>query len=209
MGTSSDGCAGAADNRCRIGHAHGAHDHRICLAVRSTTSATTPVPAAPRAIGFHIAALWRAGKTSLSENTIHHLGSNRGDSGIAPSEMRQMRLLPALGSAIAGAVGFLSGYYAAFFVVLSFWGLGFDASFFPLAVGIPAGLAAGGAIALTVAGPRRLPAFLIAGGLGVILTVLIMVLNGDAGAMLVWGVVLMVATSLIVRSGLADPLAGT
>lgn len=120
-----------------------------------------------------------------------------------------MRVLPALGSAIAGAVGFLAGYYAAFFVVLSVWGLGFDASFFPLAVGIPAGFVAGGAIALTVVSSRRLPAFLIAGGLGVILTVLIMVLNGDAGAMLVWGVVLMVATALIVRSGFADPLAGT
>ena len=127
---------------------------------------------------------------------------------VCPVSMREMRLLPTLGSAFAGAVGFVAGYYAAFFAVLGIWGLDFDASLIPLAAGIPAGLVAGGAIALTVSSPRKLVAFLIAGALGLILTVLIVVLNGDAGAMLVGGVVLMVVTALIVRSGMADRLVG-
>ena len=114
-----------------------------------------------------------------------------------------MQILPTLGSALAGAVGFLAGYYAAFFLVLGIWGLD-SASIIPLAAGIPASLAAGGAIALTVSSPRKLPAFLTALGLGLILTILIMVLNGDAGAMLAWGVILMIVAALIVRSGLTD-----
>lgn len=124
-------------------------------------------------------------------------------------DMNRMRLLPTLGSTLAGAVGFLAGYYAAFFVVLSIWGLDFDASILPLAAGIPASVIAGGAIALTVSKPRRLQAFLIAVALGLILTALIIALNADAGAMLVGGAVAMALTALIVRSGVADQLPGT
>lgn len=130
-------------------------------------------------------------------------------SGYLQIGVKRMRVLPTLGSAIAGAVGFLATYYAAFLFVLGIWGLDFDASILPLAAGIPASLGAGGAIALTVSRPRKLPAFLIALVLGLILTVLIVVLNGDAGAMLMWGVLLMVAAALIVRSGMTDRVVGS
>ncbi|REK11853.1 MAG: hypothetical protein DWQ40_11930 [Actinobacteria bacterium] len=122
--------------------------------------------------------------------------------------MDQIDLPKILGSALAGAIGFGVGYYAAFFVVLSIWGLDFDVSWFPVVGGVVASLGAGLGIALTVRQGRKAAAVVAALVLGAVLVTVVMALNADFGFMAVGGLVLAVLTALVIRTGLSDGFTG-
>lgn len=111
------------------------------------------------------------------------------------------------GSALGGAIGFTAGFYVGLFVVLGFWGLEFDAVPFVVTTGGLASLLAGGGIASTVKGPRRIPVILTALVLGAVLVLVILSLDGDVLSMAIGGAVLVSITSLIARSGKVDALA--
>lgn len=126
-----------------------------------------------------------------------------------PQDMERLNPLKTLESVLAGAVGFAIGFYAGFFMILGLWGLEFDSTAFPLVAGGLASLFAGIAIALTVTKSRRVPAILTALGLGLILAVLLIAVNGDVGAMAIGGLVLVVLTTVLTRSGVFDQLVGS
>lgn len=105
------------------------------------------------------------------------------------------------GSALAGAIGFAVGFYAGFFIVLSIWGLDTGGVAFVMFTGGFGALAAGAGIALTVQPEHRRSAFLTSGGLGALLILTILVIDGDAGALAVGGLLVVVATAGLVRSG--------
>lgn len=110
------------------------------------------------------------------------------------------------GSALAGAIGFVVGFYAGFFVVLSIWGLDTGAVAFVVFAGGMGTLAAGVGIALTVQPERRRAAFLTAGGLGVLLMLTMLAIDGDAGALALGGLLMVVVTAGLVRSGATDAM---
>lgn len=111
------------------------------------------------------------------------------------------------GSALAGAIGFVVGFYAGFFVVLSIWGLDTGAVAFVVFAGGMGALAAGAGIALTVQPERRRVAFLTSGGLGVLLLLTMLVIDGDAGALALGGLLMVVVTAGLVRAGATDAMA--
>lgn len=112
-----------------------------------------------------------------------------------------------VGSALAGAIGFVVGFYAGFFIVLSIWGLDTGGVTFVVFTGGLGVLAAGVGIALTVKTERRQAAFLTSGALGVLLLVTMLAIDGDAGALAVGGLIVVVVTAALVRSGATDAMA--
>lgn len=104
-------------------------------------------------------------------------------------------------SALVGAVGFAIGFYAGLFALLEAAGLSASGTLFTVVTGGAASLLAGSAIALTVSEGRRAHAVLTAIGLGLALVVVMLALDADAGAMAVGGLILVVATALLVRTG--------
>lgn len=112
-----------------------------------------------------------------------------------------------LGSALGGAIGFVIGFYAGFFLLLSIWGLETGELAFVLLAGGAGVLASGGAIALTVRRGRKLAAFLTTTVLGLMVLGLILVIDGDFGALLIGGLILVIAVSTLVRTGLTDTIA--
>lgn len=119
------------------------------------------------------------------------------------------RLLGTLGSALAGTVGFGVGFYLVFFVVLGIWGLDFDASLLPVIGGGLGSLFAGGAIALTVGRRKRLAAIGVGAGLGVLLILAVVGLDGDFGWLMIGGLALAIVTAGLVRFGMTDQLRST
>jgi hypothetical protein len=111
------------------------------------------------------------------------------------------------GSALAGAVAFLVGFYAGLFVVLSIWGLEASGVAFVALTGGLGSMAAAGAIALTVSESRRSSAVITALALGVVLIGSILAFDGDALALAIGGVVLAIVASTLVRTGMVDTLA--
>ena len=112
------------------------------------------------------------------------------------------------GSAFAGAVGFVVGFYAGFFVVLSIWGLGTGAVAFVVFTGGLGTVAAGAGIAFTVQPERRRAALLTSGGLGVLMVTTMLAFDGDAGALAVGGLLVALLTAGLVRSGATDAMGG-
>lgn len=112
-----------------------------------------------------------------------------------------------LGSALGGAIGFVIGFYAGFFLLLSVWGLETGELAFVLLAGGAGVLASGGAIALTVRRGRKLAAFLTTTVLGLMVLGLILVIDGDFGALMIGGLILVIAVSTLVRTGLTDTIA--
>lgn len=110
------------------------------------------------------------------------------------------------GSALAGAIGFFTGFYLGFFIVLSIWGLAADEIAFVVFTGVLGTLAAGGAIAFTVSDSRRWAAFLTAVLLGLLLVPAAFVFDSDAAAIVVMGLVIVVVTSAVVRTGITDAI---
>ncbi|MFP3883617.1 MAG: hypothetical protein ACLFRT_03305 [Actinomycetota bacterium] len=111
------------------------------------------------------------------------------------------------GSVLAGAVGFLVGFYAGFFLALSIWGLGAAGPAFVISTGGLGSVAAGAAIAWTVATGRKWPAFLTTLGLGVVLIVVSFLVDADAAALAIGGLLVVVVASILVRTGMTDVVA--
>lgn len=107
-------------------------------------------------------------------------------------------------SALAGAVGFAVGFYAGFFLILSIWGLEVDELAFVFIAGGLGVLSASAAIALTVSGNRRWPAVLTTVGLGVVMLPLLLLLEADPGGMAIGGLILVILTSALIRTGVFD-----
>lgn len=120
-----------------------------------------------------------------------------------------MNALKIVGSALAGAVGFLGGFYLTFFLVGAFWGLDFDWGVFPLIAGVIGGGFAGGAVAATVSEPRRLQGFLTGVGFGVVLSLFLTIVGADGGAMILWGAITGGLAGILVRAGVIDRLVAT
>lgn len=110
------------------------------------------------------------------------------------------------GSVLAGAIGFLVGFYAGFFLVLSIWGLGAAGVEFVIFTGGLGSITAGGAIAWTVASGRKWTAFLTTVGLGVLLIATAFLIDADAAALGVGGLVVAVVASILVRTGITDTM---
>lgn len=108
------------------------------------------------------------------------------------------------GSALVGAVGFAAGFYAGFFLLLSIWGLETDELAFIFIAGGLGVLFAGAAIAFTVSSSRRWTAVLTAVGLGVVMLPLLLLLEADPGGMAIGGLVLVILTSALIRTGVFD-----
>lgn len=111
------------------------------------------------------------------------------------------------GSVLAGAVGFLVGFYAGFFLVLSIWGLEAAGVAFVVLTGGLGSIAAGAAIAWTVSDARRWPAFLTTVGLGIVLIGASFLFDADAVAHGIGGLVIVVVASVLVRTGITDVMA--
>lgn len=112
-----------------------------------------------------------------------------------------------VGSVLAGAGGFLVGFYAGFFLVLSIWGLEAAGVAFVVFAGGLGSAVAGAAIAWTVTGGRKWPAFLTTVGLGIVLIGASFVFDADAAALGVGGLLVVVVTSTLVRTGIIDVVA--
>lgn len=109
---------------------------------------------------------------------------------------------------LAGAVGFLVGFYGGFFLILSIWGLEADELAFVFIAGGLGVIASGAAIAFTLRSTRRWAAFFTNALLGVALLVIVLVFDADAAAMAVGGLILVLATSVLARTGKLDTVAG-
>lgn len=109
-----------------------------------------------------------------------------------------------VGSALTGAVGFLVGFYAGFFLILSIWGLEAAGVTFVVFTGLFGSLVAGAAIAWTVPSSRKWPAFLTTVGLGIVLIGASFLFDADAAAHGIGGVLVVVVTSILVRTGTLD-----
>lgn len=109
-----------------------------------------------------------------------------------------------VGSVLAGAIGFLVGFYTGFFLVLSIWGLGAAGVAFVIFTGGLGSIAAGGAIAWTVTSGRKWTAFFTTVGLGVLLIGAVFVSGADAAALGIGGLVVAVVASILVRTGITD-----
>lgn len=112
-----------------------------------------------------------------------------------------------VGSVLAGAVGFLVGFYAGFFLVLSIWGIEAPGLAFVLLTGGLGSIVAGAAIAWTVSGVRKWPAFLTTVGLGTLLIGVSFLFDTDAAALAIGGLLVVVMTSILVRTGILDVVA--
>lgn len=108
------------------------------------------------------------------------------------------------GSVLAGAAGFLVGFYAGLFLVLSIWGLESDEVAFVSFTGGLGSIVAGAAIAWTVAGSRKLLAFITTVGLGIFLMGASFLFDADPVAIGVGGFLVVVVTSILVRTGILD-----
>lgn len=113
-----------------------------------------------------------------------------------------------LGTIGAGAVGFAVGFYGAFFVILSIWGLEFEGDLFPIITIGLASVAAGVAMALTVRKARRTRAVVVSLVLGAVLIVVVVAIGGDVGAIAVGGLLLVTLAGFLVRGGVADGTLG-
>lgn len=122
--------------------------------------------------------------------------------------MERFDFLKVAGSALAGAVGFAVGFYAALYLILSIWGLSFDAGVFPVIGGGLGSLLAGVAIALTVSRERRVQSVVTSLGFGLILVLILLLTNADAGAMAIGGLALVILTAFVVRSGMPERISG-
>ncbi len=111
------------------------------------------------------------------------------------------------GSVLAGAAGFLVGFYAGFFLVLSIWGLEAAGVAFVVFTGGLGSIVAGAAIAWTVASGRKWPAFLTTVGLGIVLIAASLLFDADAAAHGIGGLVVVVVASILVRTGTTDVVA--
>jgi len=111
------------------------------------------------------------------------------------------------GSALAGAVAFVAGFYTGLFIVLSIWGLEASGVAFVALTGGLGSMAAAGAIALTVSASRRSAAVITVLALGVVLVGSVLVFDADALALALGGVVLAIVASTLVRTGVVDGLA--
>ncbi len=112
------------------------------------------------------------------------------------------------GSTLAGAVGYVVGFYAGFFLLLSTWGLDTDELAFVVIAGGLGVLFAAVSIALTVSRARRWRALLSAIGLGVILVPLSLVFDADPVGMALGGLAVATLTSALTRTGVLDPTRG-
>lgn len=113
-----------------------------------------------------------------------------------------------LGSLAAGAVGFVFGFYAGFFILLS--ALGLDASGLAFVV-VAGGLGVIGAafgMALSVRSGRKRPAVVVTVVLGALLLLGVHLMNGDFGVLMIGGALLVVVVAALVRTGATDVLAG-
>lgn len=108
------------------------------------------------------------------------------------------------GSALAGALGFLVGFYAGFFLALSIWGLETDELAFVAFTGGFGSMAAGAAIAWTVSSGRKLAAFLTALALGILAMAISFLFDADPVALGIGGFLVVVATATLVRTGVTD-----
>lgn len=108
---------------------------------------------------------------------------------------------------LAGAIGFLLGFYAGFFLVLSIWGLEAAGVPFVVFTGGFGSIVAGAAIAWTVASGRKWPAFLTTVGLGIVLIGASLLFDPDAAALAVGGLFVVVVTSILMRTGITDVVA--
>ncbi len=111
------------------------------------------------------------------------------------------------GSALAGGIGFVVGFYAGFFLILSIWGLEAAGATFVVFTGVLGSIVAGAAIAWTVASVRKWPAFLTTVGLGIVLIGASLLFDADAAAHGIGGLVVVVVTSILVRTGITDVVA--
>jgi hypothetical protein len=111
------------------------------------------------------------------------------------------------GSALAGGLAFIGGFYVGFFLTLSIWGLDSPSVAFVLLCGGLGSLAAAGAIAWTVSVSRRPAAVFTAVALGAVLVVSVLVLDADALAMVIGGAAIAIVASILVRTGMVDSLA--
>lgn len=111
------------------------------------------------------------------------------------------------GSALAGGIGFLVGFYAGLFLILSIWGLEAAGVTFVVFTGGLGSIVAGAAIAWTVASGRKWPAFLTTVGLGIVLIAASLLFDADAAAHGIGGLVVVVVASILVRTGTTDVMA--
>lgn len=111
------------------------------------------------------------------------------------------------GSVLAGAAGFLVGFYAGLFLILSIWGLAAAGLTFVVFTGGFGSIVAGAAIAWTVTSGRKWPAFLTTVGLGIVLIGASLLFDADAAAHGIGGLVVVVVASILVRTGIADVVA--
>ncbi|MGD2060246.1 MAG: hypothetical protein PVF87_05245 [Acidimicrobiia bacterium] len=112
------------------------------------------------------------------------------------------------GSTLAGAVGYVVGFYAGLFVLLSSWGLETDELAFVVVAGGLGVVVAGVAVALTVSRARRWRAFLATIGLGVVLVPLLLLFDADPVGMALGGLAMVAVTSTLTRTGVLDPTPG-
>lgn len=110
------------------------------------------------------------------------------------------------GSVLAGAAGFLVGFYAGLFLILSIWGLEAAGVTFVIFTGALGSMVAGAAIAWTVASGRKSTAFLTTVGLGIVLIGASFLFDADAAAHGIGGLVVVVVTAILVRTGITDTL---
>lgn len=108
---------------------------------------------------------------------------------------------------MAGAIGFLIGFYAGFFLILSIWGLDAAGVTFVVFTGALGSIVAGVAIAWTVASGRKWPAFFTTVGFGIVLIGVSFLFDADAAAHGIGGLVVVVVTSILVRTGITDVVA--
>lgn len=109
-----------------------------------------------------------------------------------------------VGSSLAGAAGFGLGLCAGLFLILNIWGIEVDVMAFAVVTGGLASIFAGTAIALTVSSSRRLMSVLIALALGLVLVGLVVALEANVGFLALGGLVLVVVTAILIRSGAVD-----
>lgn len=110
-------------------------------------------------------------------------------------------------SVLAGAIGFVLGFYAGLFLILSIWGLEAAGLTFVVFTGGFGAIVGGAAIAWTVASGRKWPAFLITVGLGILLIAASLLFDADAAAHGIGGLVVVVVASILVRTGMVDVVA--
>jgi len=111
------------------------------------------------------------------------------------------------GSVLAGALGFFVGFYTGLFLILSIWGLEAAGLTFVVFTGGFGSIVAGAAIAWTVASGRKWPAFFTTVGLGIVLIGASLLFDADAAAHGIGGLVVVIVTSIFVRTGVTDVVA--